>query len=273
MFNFPWTNFHELNLDWILSVVKEAKEIFDNGRSDIDYAVDTADEAKEIATQAAEATIPDNSISTIKIQDGAVTHVKLANNAVTTDNIVDRTIIGNDIAENTIESYNIKNGTIIGADIADDAITYSKLAASSVVNSKIADNAVTEPKIANGAVTEDKIANGAITTNKLADSLFARYTSVAGVSGVTINENRSYTIGKLVVVNVRFTTTAQTGANSTVFQGLPAPATSLAAGSAVVALACNKVGIPFTMVGSGEVMPTVDAPAQLYVVSGCYISA
>ena len=29
MFNFPWTNFHELNLDWILSVVKEAKEVFD----------------------------------------------------------------------------------------------------------------------------------------------------------------------------------------------------------------------------------------------------
>ena len=26
MFNFPWSNFHELNLDWILAVVKEAKE-------------------------------------------------------------------------------------------------------------------------------------------------------------------------------------------------------------------------------------------------------
>ena len=31
MFNFPWSNFHELNLDWILSVVKEAQEIFVKG--------------------------------------------------------------------------------------------------------------------------------------------------------------------------------------------------------------------------------------------------
>ena len=32
MFRFPFTNFHELNLDWILSVVKEAKTVFDSGR-------------------------------------------------------------------------------------------------------------------------------------------------------------------------------------------------------------------------------------------------
>ena len=163
MFNFPWSNFHELNLDWILSVVKEAKEVFDNGRADIDYAVDTADEAKEIATQAAEATIPDNSISTAKIQNGAVTNAKLANNSVTTANIVDRTIIGNDIAENTIESYNIKNGTIIGADIAENTITYDNLAAGAVVNSKIADGAITNVKIADGTIGFEKL-NGIDTT-------------------------------------------------------------------------------------------------------------
>lgn len=152
MFNFPWTNFHELNLDWILSVVKEAKEIFDNGRSDIDYAVDTADEAKTIATQAAEATIADNSISTVKIQNGAVTNAKLANNSVTTNNIVDRTIIGNDIAENTIESYNIKNGTIIGADISNNTIEASNLAS--------------------GCVTEEKIVNGSVVASKLGTQLY-----------------------------------------------------------------------------------------------------
>lgn len=141
MFNFPWTNFHELNLDWILSVVKEAKEVFDNGRSDIDYAVETADEAKEIATQAAEATIPDNSISTSKLQNGAVTNSKLANNSVTTANIVDRTIIGNDIAENTIESYNIKNGTIISADIGSGEIKTANIADANVTYAKLASDA------------------------------------------------------------------------------------------------------------------------------------
>lgn len=157
MFNFPWTNFHELNLDWILSVVKEAKAVFDNGRADIDYAVSTADEAKTIATQAAEASIADNSVSTIKIQNGAVTNSKLANNSVTTANIVDRTIIGNDIAENTIESYNIKNGTIIGADIAENTITYNNLAVGAVVNSKISDGAITNVKIADGTICYEKL--------------------------------------------------------------------------------------------------------------------
>lgn len=138
MFNFPWTNFHELNLDWILSVVKEAKEVFDNGRYAIDYAVSTADEAKEIATQAAEATIADNSISTAKIQDGAVTHAKLANNSVTTENIVDRTITGTDIAENTITNYNIENGSLIGADLADGTITATQLGSGCVTRAKLA---------------------------------------------------------------------------------------------------------------------------------------
>lgn len=87
MFRFPFTNFHELNLDWILSVVKEAKAVFDNGREDIDYAVQTADEAKEIAQQAAEATIPDNAVTTQKIRDYAVTSDKIATYAVTTDKI------------------------------------------------------------------------------------------------------------------------------------------------------------------------------------------
>lgn len=108
MFKFPFTNFHELNLDWVLSVVKAAQEIFETGRTDIDHAVSTADEAKEIATQAAEATIADNSISTAKLQDGAVTHTKLADNAV--------------------EGNNIKNGEVSNSKIADSAVTLVKIA-------------------------------------------------------------------------------------------------------------------------------------------------
>ena len=82
MFRFPWSNFHELNLDWILEVVKEAKEIFVNGRSDIDNAVETANEALEIAEQAASAVIA----------DGAVTIPKLNNEVLKTTAYV---IVGN----------------------------------------------------------------------------------------------------------------------------------------------------------------------------------
>ena len=127
MFNFPWTNFHELNLDWILSVVKEAKEVFDNGRSDIDYAVSTADEAKEIATQAAEASIPDNSVSTQKIQDYAVNADKLSNYSVTEAKLQNAAVTTAKIADGAVTSAKIADGTITGTDIADATITKPKL--------------------------------------------------------------------------------------------------------------------------------------------------
>ena len=99
-----------------------------------------------------------------------------------------------------------------------------------------------------------------------------RLTNITGTANVTIEENRSYRIGKLVVVTIRFTLTASMGANSTVIQGLPQPASSLSTASAIVALSCNREGVPFAMVGSGQIVPTVNATAQMYVVTGCYIS-
>lgn len=67
MFNFPWSNFHELNLDWILSVVKEAKEIFTKGEGDIQHAVETADQALETAEQAAAGVIADGAVTIPKL--------------------------------------------------------------------------------------------------------------------------------------------------------------------------------------------------------------
>lgn len=67
MYNFPWSNFHELNLDWILSVVKEAKEIFVKGEGDIQHAVETADQALETAEQAAAGVIADGAVTIPKL--------------------------------------------------------------------------------------------------------------------------------------------------------------------------------------------------------------
>lgn len=100
-----------------------------------------------------------------------------------------------------------------------------------------------------------------------------RLVNIAGVSGVTIEENRTYRIGKLVVVNIRFTLSQEFGANSTVVQGFPPPASALSSGSSIVALSSTKTATPFSIIGSGELIPTLTAPAQLYVVSGCYIAA
>lgn len=100
-----------------------------------------------------------------------------------------------------------------------------------------------------------------------------RLTNIVGLGGVTINENRTYRIGKLVIVSIRFTASDPINANSTILQGFPAPASSLSSGSAIVSLTSNRVDVPFAMVGSGETMPTVNAQAQMYVISGCYIAA
>lgn len=127
MFIFPFTNLHELNLDWILDKVKTLWEQAEENNTKADNAVETANDAKEIAEQAAQATIADGAVTTIKIADGAVTTAK----------------------------------------IADSAVTSAKIAAGAVTNAKIADDAVTNAKIADGAVTSAKIADGAVTNDKI----------------------------------------------------------------------------------------------------------
>ena len=72
MFGFPWSNFHELNLDWILNVVKDAKEIFVKGESDIQNALETANQALETAEQAASAVVADGSITIPKMNDSVL---------------------------------------------------------------------------------------------------------------------------------------------------------------------------------------------------------
>lgn len=175
MFNFPWTNFHELNLDWILSVVKEAKEVFDDGRSDIDYAVSTADEAKNIATQAAQATIPDNSVSTAKIQDYAVNADKISNYSVT--------------------EAKLQNAAVSTAKLADNAVTWAKLASN--VQNTIVDKAdrkiITSGSINDitesglfycvNAVTDAPIAGGGCLVQIAYNNLLAAALYIASANG------------------------------------------------------------------------------------------
>lgn len=120
MFNFPWSNFHELNLDWILKVVKEAKDVWTQGRTDIDYAVATADEAKEIATQAAQAQVADNSVSTSKIQDGAVTNVKLADDSVSSAKLIDYSVTASKIGTGVVTTRKIADGNVTKAKLSAD---------------------------------------------------------------------------------------------------------------------------------------------------------
>ena len=106
-FQFPFSNLHELNLDWILSKVKTLVDNNEEFNDKADYAVQTADEAKTIAEQAAQASIPDGAVTTIKIADGAVT--------------------GNKIAQATIQTGNLSAGCVTTPYILDGAVTMNKL--------------------------------------------------------------------------------------------------------------------------------------------------
>lgn len=102
MFKFPFTNFHELNLDWILSVVKTAQGIFESGQTDINHAVSTAEQALAVAEQAASATIADGAVTTPKIADEAVTAVKMAPYSVTSLRLADNAVERRKIADRAV---------------------------------------------------------------------------------------------------------------------------------------------------------------------------
>ena len=128
MFRFPFTNFHELNLDWILSVVKQFSELVPPMETAVDdvqkalgdateavekaaealtnanEAVETANEAKEIAEEAAQGTIADGAVTTPKLADGATTAPKIAPNAVTNSKIEDGAVTRPKIADSAVDA-------------------------------------------------------------------------------------------------------------------------------------------------------------------------
>ena len=187
-FFFPFSTLHELNLDWIMDRVKTLWEQAEDNNNKADYAVATAEEAKTIAEQAAQAQIGDGAVTTAKLADGAVTTVKLADSAVTTVKINDGAVTNAKLALNAVESANIKDGEVKTSDIADGAVTTAKITDSSVtrakimdgevVNSKINDLAVTTVKVDDSAITTPKIADGAVTLNKLASAVVSKMTDV-----------------------------------------------------------------------------------------------
>lgn len=193
MFVFPWSNLHELNLDWILQQVKQFAELIPPMstavedvqalQTDVEHAVEdanaavedaaaaleTAEEAKEIAEQAAQGTIADGAVTTVKLDDGAVTTPKIADGAVTGAKIANGTIAAENLGTGCVTTTQILDGTISPDDLGTECVTNSKLGTAAVTTAKINDGAVTTAKINDGAVTNGKLADNAVTEVKIAD--------------------------------------------------------------------------------------------------------
>ena len=186
MFKFPFSNYQELNLDWILAKVKEfaelipgMREVLDKSEQALDdatQAITTANEAKEIAQQAVQGIVGPNSVNTAAIQAGAVTREKIASRAVDSGRL----------AENAVYSINIADGEIVSNKIRAGAVTTAKIADGSVNTTKIADGAVTADKIAPGAIPQASIADGSVTTAKLADGAV----TAAKLAGAAVNAEK-----------------------------------------------------------------------------------
>lgn len=152
-FQFPFSNLHELNLDWILSKVKTLVDNNEEFNDKADYAVQTADEAKTIAEQAAEASIADGAVTTPKLADGAVTTVKIADSAVTTAKLNDDAVTTAKLADGAVTTVKLADGAVTGNKIGQSTIQTGNLSSGCVTNAKILDDAVTENKISLTAAT------------------------------------------------------------------------------------------------------------------------
>ena len=98
-------------------------------------------------TTAPAATIPDGSISTVKIADDAITNRLIATDAVNSDSI----------AANSVTAVEIVAGTITATEIAANTITANKIAANTITASQVAANTLTAAQIQASSITVDKL--------------------------------------------------------------------------------------------------------------------
>ena len=131
----------------------------------VPYAI-TAMYAKNVET------IPNNSVTSIKIADGNVLENDLADNSVGSSKIMDGTVITEDLGSSSVTSAKIADGAIVTADLADQTVSTAKLG----------NLAVSAEKIQNGAILTDKLAAGAVTAPKIS-SMGASAGQVLSYSG------------------------------------------------------------------------------------------
>lgn len=170
------------------------------------------------------------------------------------------------------ETYNkgdtvIHNGTLYAC--KDNSVT-------GTWNASHWDDTTLQPKTDNTLSTTDKTVVGAI--NELNTDLTPNPISITNVetSSMTINDNTSYSIGDLVVVNIRFTVSTNINGGRLIINGLPKSTTTLGSGTSFMALSSSRQANGFTVANYSDdagVITMDTLTAQTYCISGTYIKA
>ena len=163
---FPYSDLHSLNLDWILTKMKEtaaqaAKAIADsaNALAQVIEAKTAAQDAQTAAQNAQTAannaqTAADNAATSaenaVTVAQAAKSAAQKAQNTANTAQSAAQT--AQSTANDALSKFPVKT-----VDIADSAIT----------NKKIEKGTIGSDQLGMGAVTTDKIANGAVTNKKI----------------------------------------------------------------------------------------------------------
>jgi len=149
-------------------------------------------------------TIPENSISTVKIVNASVTLAKLAADAID----------GSKIADDSIDSEHYVDGSIDTAHIADNQITTAKIADSQITSGKILDGTILNADInASAALDATKIADGTVTSaefqyiNTLSSNaqtqLDAKLVKASNLSDLTSASSARTNLGLVIGTNVQ----------------------------------------------------------------------
>ena len=167
---FPYSDLHSLNLDWILSKMKETAAQAAKAIADSANALSQVIEAKTAAQNAQTAA-----------QDAQTAANKAAGNAASAAANAVQALNAAQTAQETATAANNKAQTAqTAAETAQTAAENANTTANTAINKfpvgtyDISDNAVTKDKIANNAVTKDKIADASITTSKLGSNSVTR---------------------------------------------------------------------------------------------------
>lgn len=97
--------------------------------------------------------IPNNAITTVKINDGAVTNAKIYDGAVTSGKLASNSVTTGKLASNSVTTAKINDGAVTITKISDGAVTSQKIALNTITNSHIANNTISAEKLAFGLYT------------------------------------------------------------------------------------------------------------------------